>query len=165
MRIEKAIQSDVSSIVALNKQFHLDGIPDFRWDSEQWVSEQVKAENYLVLRVEPKAIYGAACVQLNSEYVKSVGHDDSDAYVEAIAIREDKHAVGFIRPFIRSIVELAKSSGKDKVVGESFVDYKHDELIRKAGFNIGENREYHGHEYFVFWASVSDLEEKYRLRK
>ncbi len=165
MRIEKATQADVRDIVSLNKQFHLDGIPEFRWDKESWISSQIEDGNYLVLKVDPKTIYGAACVQLNSEYVKSMGHTDSDAYVEAIAIHKDKHNSGIILPFIRTIIDLAKSSEKGKVVGESFVAYEHDDLIRKAGFTIGENREWYGHQYFVFWASVSDLERKYRLRK
>jgi hypothetical protein len=49
MEIMIANKFDLERIVELNKLFHLD-FPRFIWDTEEYVSEEIKRGNYFILK-------------------------------------------------------------------------------------------------------------------
>lgn len=139
MKITKANKNDLGDIVTLNKLFHLD-VPDFRWDTQKWVLEEIEQQNYFVLR-ENDNVVGAICIKF----------EGSIAYIETIAIKTDKHRSGLGKKLIQFAKEYSISKEKKELKVESFEDYGLKDFYKRVGFRLEKGREYfHGKPYMVF---------------
>jgi N-acetylglutamate synthase-like GNAT family acetyltransferase len=142
-KITKARKEDTKEIALINKQFHLE-IPNFYWNSEKWVSSEIKKGNYYIL-VEESSILGAIALEKNKKEYE----------ISTIAIKKEMHGKSLGKKLIDFAKEIAI---KDKIplltVG-SFVDYKLEEFYTKCGFTK-ENKlgNYKGHSYFKFFMKL-----------
>ncbi|MBI1857835.1 MAG: GNAT family N-acetyltransferase [Candidatus Melainabacteria bacterium] len=144
MKIVKATPTDLNSIVAFNRQFHLD-IPGFRWDTKPWIAEQIQKGTFHVLK-DGNASYGAICVQ-----TAIYGLPETDAYVETIATKEDLHRRGYGKQLVDYAAELARSEGKSRLVVESFVEYGVGDFYTRCGFDLeSTSGKFGDHPYNVF---------------
>ena len=109
MKITKATQADLKAIVGLNKQFHLN-TPGFMWDKKAWVSEEIEAGNFHVLK-NHNSTYGAVCIHTDLS-----GLLKSNAYIETIAVRKDMHGNGLGKQLIDFAKDKAKKEGKERLV-------------------------------------------------
>ncbi len=148
MQIVRATQADVKPIVALNRQFHLD-IPDFRWDTETWTTDQIDKGTFHLLK-EGGSTYGAVCIQTALDNLPS-----TDAYIETIATREDLHGKGYGRELINQAALIARDEGKHRLIVESFLEYGLKDFYTKCGFQLeSEQQDFHGHTYNVFTMEI-----------
>ncbi len=142
-KITKARKEDAEEIALLNKQFHLN-IPDFRWDSEKWISSEIEKGNYYIL-LENTQILGAMNLEkYKKEYV-----------VSTIAIKEDQHGKNLGRKLIDFAKENAIKENIHLLTVDSFVDYNLEGFYTKCGFiKRKELGNYKGHPYFRFFMKL-----------
>ncbi|MBY0359775.1 MAG: GNAT family N-acetyltransferase [Candidatus Obscuribacterales bacterium] len=133
--------ADVAEIAVLNKQFHLD-IPDFRWDTEAWIAEEIDQGRYYVLR-DAKGVAAALCLHVLTE--QSVGG------VEAIAVRADLRGSGLGKILVNHAQRLAQGLSLEALVVESFCAYGLEVFYTKCGFvRDDELQQFRGHDYYRF---------------
>lgn len=142
-KIIKAKEENLDDIALLNKQFKLN-IPDFYWDSEKWISSEIKKGNYYIL-VDNGEILGA----INLRKYKKEHH------ISTIAVKKDMHR----KNLGKKLIEFAKESTiKEKVhllTVNSFVDYNLEGFYTKCGFyKESELGEYERHLYSKFFMRI-----------
>lgn len=148
MQIVKATQADAKFIVALNRQFHLD-IPNFRWDTETWITDQIDKGTLHLLK-EGKSAYGAVCIQTALDNLPP-----TDAYIETIATREDLHGKGYGRELINQAALIARDEGKQRLIVESFAKYGLKDFYTKCGFQLEpEQCNFYGYPYNIFTMEI-----------
>lgn len=143
IQIKLAEESDLESMVRLNRQFHLN-IPGFRWDGDSYISNELKENNYWVIKDE-KGIIAAMCLKML----------ENEGSIETIAISPEKHKLGFGRRLIEFAKDFSKQMGKSRLSVESFCEYNLQEFYEKCGFTKEPNvRDYNGHPYDCFHMTI-----------
>lgn len=122
MEIKSAKLNDLEAIVELNKQFHLD-IPNFKWDTPQWTSQEIKRGNYFVLSEENETL-GAICLRTK----------DEGMCIETLAVKSGLHKRGFGKALVEYAKTYAKKQGQRKLIVESFLDYGLENFYTGRGF-------------------------------
>lgn len=139
MQVSKADKMDLEVIVKLNRLFHLD-LPEFKWDTPQWVEEEIGNGNYYVIK-NKSIVVAAICLKMLEE----------EGYIEAIAVQENKQISGFGRRLIEFAIEQSQKQGKSKLSVESFCDYGIEKFYEKCGFTrCPKLGDYKGHPYYCF---------------
>jgi len=138
--VEPAREEDAAEIADLNTLFHLD-IPDFKWDNESWVREQIEQGNYFVLK-EDGTLTGAVNLQTQEDSLS----------IETIAVRKDLQGRGTGRKLIDFAKDQAQQKGKPKLTVESFTDYGLESFYQKVGFGKDDPYlgDYQGKPYYRF---------------
>lgn len=133
--------ADAAEIAVLNRQFHLD-IPDFRWDTEPWIAEEIVHGRYYVLR-DAKGVAAALCLHVLAE--------QTAGGVEAIAVRADLHGSGLGKILVNHARRLAQGLSLKALVVESFCAYGLEVFYTKCGFVRDEQlQQFRGHDYYRF---------------
>ncbi len=142
MEISQANENDLDAIVKVNRLFHLD-IPDFKWDTPEWVSEKIKGWNYYTIKEEGN-VYGAMCLipKLRSHLI------------ETIAVDEDHQKEGIGTSLVEFAKDYAKQQGKINITVESFLDYNLAGFYESVGFKKISEGEYRGMQYCKFAMEV-----------
>lgn len=139
MYVVKADIKDLGIIIHLNRLFHLD-FPWFKWDSPQWIREELENGNYYIIRDNGNLV-AAMCLKML----------ENEGYIEAIAVQQKKQGSGFGRKLIEFAKSVSRKEGKSKLSVESFCDYKLEGFYEKCGFiKDHELGEYEGHPYYCF---------------
>ena len=139
MRIEAAIDSDVSTLSELNNIFAPQGLTLPR--SESWVSNHI--DDYRVMRDEHGHVLGCVCLD-----------DYSPSLVElvSLAVQPSLQGKGLGRSLIAAAVDLARKRGYPELFAVSFSD----SLFQHCGFRFGDINRYP--EKRARYAKVSDDE-------
>ena len=142
MEISQANENDLDAIVKVNRLFHLD-IPDFKWDTPEWVSEKIKGWNYYTIKEEGN-VYGAMCLipKLRSHLI------------ETIAVDEDHQKEGIGTSLVEFAKDYAKQQGKINITVESFLDYNLAGFYESVGFKKIGQGEYRDMPYYKFAMEV-----------
>src|SRR3972149_10636552 len=143
--VEPAREEDAAEIMNLNTLFHLD-IPDFKWDNESWVREQIEQGNYFVLK-EDGILTGAIDLQTREDSLS----------IETIAVRKELQGRGTGRKMIDFAKDQARQNGKPKLTVESFTDYGLESFYKKVGFGKDDPYlgDYQGKPYYRFIMDVA----------
>lgn len=143
MKVCKASHNHIEDIVNLNRLFHI-ALPEFRWDTNEWVTEEIQKNNYFIIK-DSKKIYGAICIELS----------DGEGCVEAIAIQKDKQKTGIGRQLIEFAKTYTKKKDGKKLIVESFCEYNADAFYEKCGFTkINEIGYYENKPYYKFFMDL-----------
>jgi amino-acid N-acetyltransferase len=139
LRIEPAVDSDVTDLSELNNQFSPQGLTLPR--SESWVSNHI--DDYRVVRDEHGRVLGCVCLD-----------DYSPSLVElvSLAVRPELQGKGMGSALIGAAVDLARRRGYPELFAVSFSD----NLFQQCGFRFGDINRYP--EKRLRYAKVSDDE-------
>ena len=124
--IFNATEVDLTTIIELNEQFHLD-IPNFKWDKARWISEEIKKGTFFVLKDEDLVI-GAICLKPAKDELR----------IETIAIRKDFQGLSHGKTLIQFARDEAKRQTKFRLTVESFCSYNLGEFYKKCGFKVDD---------------------------
>jgi len=124
--IFKATGADLTPIIELNKQFHLD-IPNFKWDQAGWIAEEIKRGTFFVFK-DKDLVIGALCLK--------PGKDELE--IETIAIRKDFQGLNHGKTLIQFARDEAKRQTKLRLTVESFCSYNLGEFYKKCGFKVDD---------------------------
>ncbi len=142
-KIIKAKMKDLQEIILLNKQFNL-AIPNFYWDSEKWISSEIKKGNYYIL-IDEDSTLGA----INIKKYKKEHH------ILTIAINKEVHGKSLGKKLIEFAKENAINTKAELLTVGSFIDYNLDTFYTKCGFKKRDKLgEYEGHKYFEFFMKL-----------
>lgn len=142
-KIVKAKMNHLQEITLLNKQFHLD-IPHFKWDSEKWISSEIKKRNYYIL-IDNENVLGAMNIEKS----------EKEYSISTIAIKKDMHGKNLGRKLIDFAKESAIKENVRLLTVDSFVDYNLEGFYTKCGFiKRKELGNYKGHSYFRFFMKL-----------
>ena len=139
LRIETALDSDVTALSELNNHFAPQGLTLPR--SESWVSNHI--DDYRVVRDEHGHVLGCVCLD-----------DYSPSLVElvSLAVQPSLQGKGMGSALIAAAVDLARRRGYPELFAVSFSD----NLFQHCGFRFGDINRYP--EKRARYASVSDDE-------
>ena len=151
MKISRARQKDIDSIVSLNRQFSASfdvrglEMPLPRYYSADWVMEEIDAGNQYVLRNKTDVI-GAMCLYISREDMPAY-----QARVDSIAVKTGEHCKGHGKRLIDFAKKKSVRDGKEILTVESFCIYGAKEFYLKCGFELlPKRRQLKGHKYYAF---------------
>ncbi len=124
--IFNATEADLTAIVELNEQFHLD-IPNFKWDQASWISQEIKKGTFFVLKDE-SLIIGAICLKPGKD----------ELTIETIAIRKDFQGLSHGKTLVLFARDEAKRQRKSRLTVETFCSYNLGEFYKKCGFKVDD---------------------------
>jgi GNAT superfamily N-acetyltransferase len=122
VKLLPATQNDLTRVIELNHQFHLD-LADFIWDTSAWIEEEIAQKHVYLVLSDDKTV-GA---------VTLIPHGKRLA-LETIAIDNTLQGQGLGRKTIESVKEHAKTNNFQRVTLETYASYKLDDFYLKSGF-------------------------------
>lgn len=125
-KIFKASEKDLTTIIGLNKQFHLD-IPNFKWDQARWISQEIKKGTFFVFK-DKDLVIGALCLKPAKD----------ELTIETIAIRKGSQGLGYGQTLIQFARDEAKRQTRFRLTVESFCSYNVGEFYKKCGFKVDD---------------------------
>jgi N-acetylglutamate synthase-like GNAT family acetyltransferase len=139
--VAKAVLADAPQIADLNKQFHLD-IADFRWDTVSWVKDEIKNDNYYVIR-DDNGLAAALCLHQISSLRAGV--------IEAMAVRADLQGSGLGKVLVDHAITVSESRALRELIVESFCEYGVQGFYERCGFTrAAQTKQFRGHSYYCF---------------
>jgi len=149
MKIVKATKNDLDAIIALNRQFRevfeSNGLemPISKYESKDWVLEEIKACSQYITK-DNSAVLGVMCFYPQQE-------NETEAYIETLATKSDKHHQGVGRKLINFAKTKSRQEGRTILIVESFCIYDVKDFYIKCGFTLEpELDEYNGHKFYKF---------------
>ena len=139
MNLRKAELKDKKDVLEISNLLYLD-IPDFVWNTEEFVDRQIRNGEYFLAEIEGKIVG-----------IISFRQRKNKMYIETLAITNDHQSEGVGR----QLVEFAKKFTKEKGFGIlracSFYEYKTVDFYLKQGFSLLEKPGiYNNHKYYRF---------------
>ncbi len=125
MIITRAQQSDLSSIIAINKRLSLPG-KSFVYNKRNWIRSQIDAGNFHVAKEEDVEICAALCLEMHPK----------SASIETIATKAGKENMGYGHALIQHAIELAREEGKKQLSVLSYSEYRAAGFYESCGFIV-----------------------------
>ncbi|MBD3208529.1 MAG: GNAT family N-acetyltransferase [Candidatus Nealsonbacteria bacterium] len=139
MKLRKAELKDKEDVLEITKLLHLD-IPDFVWDTGEFVEKQIKRGEYFLVEKEGKVVG-----------IISLRQRQNKMHIETIAVKNGSQAEGIGTKLIDFAKEHTKQKGLNVLRAYSFYEYKSVDFYLKRGFNLlSKPGRYKNHKYYRF---------------
>jgi len=139
MTIRKAELKDKKNILEITDLLYFN-IPNFIWNTEEFVDRQIKNGEYFLIETEEKIIG-----------VISFRQRKNKIYIETLATANDSQSNGVGTQLIRFAKGFTKEKGFSVLCACSFYEYKTVDFYLKQGFSLLEKPGiYNGHKYYRF---------------
>ncbi len=139
MNIRRAELKDKKDILEIANLLYIN-IPDFVWNTEEFVERQIKDKGYYVAEKEGR-IAG----------IISFRERNNKMHIETLAVANDSQSEGVGAELIEFAKKFTKEKGLFILRVYSFYEYKTVDFYLRQGFSLlmGPGR-YNGHKYYRF---------------
>ena len=139
MNLRKAELKDKKDILEIADLLYLD-IPNFVWNTDEFVSRQIKNGEYFLIEKEGKIVG-----------IVSLRQRKNKMHIETIAVRNGSQLEGIGRQLIEFAKHFAKEKGFNTLRAYSFYEYKSVDFYLNQEFSLlGKPGIYNNHKYYRF---------------
>jgi N-acetylglutamate synthase-like GNAT family acetyltransferase len=139
MIIRKAELKDKEKVLEVTNLLFLD-IPNFVWNTDEFVSKQIKNEQYFLADIDGE-VAGVISFRQREERM----------YIETLVINKGYQGNGVGTQLVQFAKEFAKKQGFNILRVCSFYEYKTVDFYLKQGFSLLIRPGiYNGHKYYRF---------------
>ncbi len=143
MLLRQAISKDKEPIKEIANFLYLN-IPDFVWNSEEFITKQIKRGEYFVIE-NGGEIAG----------IMSLRQRKNGMHIETLAVKKEFQSKGFGTQFIDFAKIIAKERRNKTLFAYSFVEYNIADFYLKKGFKMMDYVGYYNrHKYRCFKMEV-----------
>ena len=140
IRIRQAELLDKESILKIADLLFLNTVPEFVWNTDEFVARQINNQAYFVAEADGE-IAG----------IMSFRQRRNKMYIETLAVAEKYRQNGISIELISFAKKYAKEKGFDILFICSFFEYNAVDYYKNQGFNLLKREsEYNGHKYHCF---------------
>ena len=145
MNIRKAELKDKNAILEVTNELRLENIPDFVWNKENFVDNQILNGEYFLYETGGKVV---GIISLRKRRDKM--------FIETLAVRKDHRRGGVGEKLINFAKQFSKERGVECLCACSFYEYKKVDFYLHQGFDLLERPGlYGGHKYYRFEMKIS----------
>ena len=136
----QAAKPDLPGIMEVNKALHLD-IPNFKWDQENWIADQISQGNFYVVKDGDK-VCAAMCVT----------SQPNGLLIESMAVHQEHQSQGMGKTMLDFARQLARQQKCQRLMVISFSAHGLELYYKSMGFQPDEpyTENYEGEELYRF---------------
>ena len=152
MNIRQAVSEDSKAIKKIADLLYIE-MPDFVWNTEKFIKEQVERGEYYVavfsdLSAEASAQAGALAKEEQIVGIASLRERNGMMYIETLAVAKDIRSKGVGSKLVEFAKQLARENGFKILRVTSFYEYGVKDFYIKHGFKLLDKLgEYSGHKF------------------
>ncbi|MEK7537191.1 MAG: GNAT family N-acetyltransferase [Patescibacteria group bacterium] len=137
MKLRLANSGDLKAVKEIAGLLYID-MPDFVWDTEEFIKKQIKRGEYYIGEENGKT---AGMVSLRER--------NGMLYIETLAVVKDAQSSGIGSKLVEFAKKFAKDKGFKILRTTSFYEYGVKDFYIKQGFRLlDEPGEYNGHKFY-----------------